>query len=290
MRKVTKDFGTIPAELLTTKCANLIKLSLTQLGSHEFDTNVYGHDDVRLALDQIYKSKCAFCETDPSAGVTMQVEHYRPKAKVTGANTHPGYYWVAYKWSNLLLACPACNNKKRNRFPVNAARLPTHPFDASGNLDDARCLVTSAEFTNEQPQLINPETDPNPMQHFRFQATGLIEHKTEAGRITIETCSLNRGRLLLKRKKVYDTFLNKMIKYFDKNTNGQLSNTKLKTALKLVIEDLIDYILDENNEYTEFAKTCWNEFEGFYIARFQATQRQTLQVAYQEIRDIFDNS
>ena len=288
MRKVTKDFGAIPAELLTPKCAALINLSLIEKGSHKFDTEVYGHDDVRAALDVIYKSKCAFCETDPSAGVTMQVEHFRPKAKVTGANTHPGYYWVAYKWSNLLLACPACNNKKRNRFPVNNARIATHPIDANGLLDDARCLIT-AELAGEQPLLVNPETDPNPMQHFRFQASGLIEHKTDAGRNSIETCGLNRGRLLLKRKKVYDTFLNKMIKYFEKNTNGQLSDSRLKTALKLVIEDLIDYINEENSEYTEFAKTCWNEFEAFYLARFQVPQRQKLRVAYQEIKDLFDD-
>lgn len=288
MRKVSKKFGTIPAKLKSIECEKLIKDSLITKGKHKFDTNIYGHSSVRTALDKIYLSKCAFCETDPSAGVTMQVEHYRPKAKITEDKTHGGYYWLAYQWSNLLLACPACNNKKRNRFPITATREKL-PLLSDGNLDLSKCSSNGLNLLNEQPLLVNPETDPNPMQHFRFQATGEIEHKTNAGKTTIEVCGLNRGSLIKKRKKLYDTTLNKLLKAIDKHDSGLITDIQFKDRIENAIIDLIDYINTTENEYIEFAKTCWKEFEGFYLARFQPSQRQKLQPIYQNIKSIYDN-
>ncbi len=85
MRKVKKDFSNVPPVLKNATCDALIAEALILKGKHAFKTEVYGHEEVRWALDGIYNGKCAFCETDTSAGATMQVEHYRPKAKVTGA-------------------------------------------------------------------------------------------------------------------------------------------------------------------------------------------------------------
>lgn len=288
MRKVSKKFDTIPTKLKSIECDKLIKDSLITKGKHKFDTNVYGHGSVRTALDKIYLSKCAFCETDPSAGVTMQVEHYRPKAKVTEDKNHGGYYWLAYQWSNLLLACPACNNKKRNRFPINAARQSV-PLMPDGSLDVSKCSSVAQNLVDEKSLLINPETDPNPMQHFRFQATGEIEHKTQQGKATIEICGLNRGSLIKKRKKLYDATLNKLMKNLEKHESGQITDVQLKDRIENTIIDLIDYINTTENEYIEFAKTCWREFEGFYLARFQPQQRQKLQPIYQGIKTLYDN-
>lgn len=290
MRKVTKDFDTAPAPLLSDTCQQLIALSLIEKGAHDFKTAVYGHENVRAALDLIYLSKCAFCETDTSAGATLQVEHYRPKAKVTGANTHPGYYWLGYQWSNLLLACSSCNNKKRNRFPVNANRAGNPPLDAAGNLDANRCRVDSADLIAEVPQLVNPEVDPTPMQHFLFQANGTIEHKTALGKTTIETCNLNRGRLVVWRKKVYDNIFNKFMKNIDRFNNGVLTEDQLKTRLLSIIEDdLIAYINDETNQYLEFAKTCWREFENFFTVRFQPADQQYIKITYNDLVALMDD-
>lgn len=291
MRKVIKNFDSIPVPLLSDACQQLIVVSLLEKGAHDFKTAIYGHEEVRIALGLIYFSKCAFCETDTSAGATLQVEHYRPKAKVTGANMHPGYYWLGYQWSNLLLACSSCNNKKRNRFPVNADRTTVPPLNDAGYLDIHRCRIDSIELTAEVPQLVNPEVDPDPMQHFRFQATGEIEYKTEVGKATIETCNLNRGRLIVWRKKVYDIVLNKFIRNFDRFHRGVLSEDHLKSRLLAIIEDdLIDYINDDTNQYLEYAKTCWREFENFFIARFQPAERQYLKAVYDDLVAAMDNA
>jgi hypothetical protein len=121
----------------------------------------------------------------------MQVEHFRPKAKVTKVKTHPGYYWLGYEWSNLLLACWSCNNRKRNRFPIAGIRAEIAPL-AGAALDTARCRVDSAELTAEEPYLVNPEVDADPMRHFRFQADGTMEYRTIEGKRSIEDYNLMR--------------------------------------------------------------------------------------------------
>ena len=45
------------------------------------------------ALDLSYNHKCAYCERVTKA----DVEHYRPKKKVSEDADHPGYYWLCYE-------------------------------------------------------------------------------------------------------------------------------------------------------------------------------------------------
>ena len=66
------------------------------------------------------------------------VEHYRPKAgyrqDAEDPLGRPGYYWLAYEWSNLLFCCQICNQRfKRNLFPLvdPARRAETHHDDLS---------------------------------------------------------------------------------------------------------------------------------------------------------------
>ena len=54
--------------------------------------------------------KCCYCEKSIDTG---DLEHYRPKQgwkqnKGT-AITRPGYYWLSYRWKNLLLSCKILN-------------------------------------------------------------------------------------------------------------------------------------------------------------------------------------
>src|SRR5436305_12373624 len=77
-----------------------------------FDTSLYGHDSVKRALKAAQHDKCCFCESKISHIAYGDVEHFRPKA---GYRQHPadplsrpGYYWLAYEWSNLYLACQMC--------------------------------------------------------------------------------------------------------------------------------------------------------------------------------------
>jgi len=92
--------------------------------------------------------KCCFCEKSIKNGA---LEHFRPKKGWQQDSgdpiSRPGYYWLAYRWKNLLLACSDCNEsgQKGNVFPI----------------DGIRALNSTSNLNVELSKLINPyEEDP----------------------------------------------------------------------------------------------------------------------------------
>lgn len=65
------------------------------------------------ALDTLFHEKCAYCESSYRAVDSRDVEHFRPKGGVSESPLHPGYWWLAARWSNLLPSCPPCNQRRR---------------------------------------------------------------------------------------------------------------------------------------------------------------------------------
>ena len=156
-----------------------------------------------------FHDKCAYCETDITDTQRGDVEHFRPKNRVTDANdavimvefpgrkdqvAHPGYYWLAYNWKNLLLACQLCNqpSKRGGVLRVKWNRFPVKGFRAS----------VPGQEKKEKPLLIHPFLD-SPEPHLTIDHTGVIGYKTDVGRACVEIFDLNRGRLPVRRRKVY---------------------------------------------------------------------------------------
>lgn len=112
--------------------------------------HVYSNDGVRFALSSAQFGKCAFCER--IVNMDGHVEHFRPKAAVRDGRgqplSRPGYVWLAYSWTNLLLACGDCNSRhKENLFP------PENPAE--------RVRDPEGDCAAERPLFINPaEEDP----------------------------------------------------------------------------------------------------------------------------------
>ena len=131
-----------------------------------FSSSIYGAKSVKNALIQAQHDKCCFCESKISHISYGDVEHFRPKGgwiQDSGDNlTQPGYYWLAYDWSNLFLSCQICNQRhKKNLFPLQdpLKRAQSHHAD----IDD------------EDPLFINP-TDDNPEELYRFPGRSPICH------------------------------------------------------------------------------------------------------------------
>lgn len=102
-----------------------------------FDPAVYGSRAVKGALMTAQHDKCAYCESRVTTTSFGDVEHFRPKGGVRQAEgsplEQPGYYWLAYEWSNLLVACEKCNRAlKKCIFPLSnparRARSPEEPL------------------------------------------------------------------------------------------------------------------------------------------------------------------
>lgn len=81
---------------------------------HVVSESTYRHDSVRRALEALFHRKCAYCES-PLTEVGWDIEHFRPKKKVSDRTGHPGYYWLAYTWTNLYPSCGPCNKRLKDK-------------------------------------------------------------------------------------------------------------------------------------------------------------------------------
>lgn len=165
-----------------------IRASLRAQERFQFRSEIWSA--VKGALVDLFSAKCAFCECRfPAAD--FNVEHFRPKAgalNLDGRVDPEHYWWLAYEWENLYLACVFCNRGKGSRFPVSAPRVP---FSAFGD-----------ELLVEKPLLLDPCVD-EPERQFVFREDGLVTSTTERGNTTIGVFGLNRDYLVEGRAKAY---------------------------------------------------------------------------------------
>jgi len=189
---------------------------------HRFrcDVNEYTYKKSRPLLIPAFNGHCAYCESDYRPVMAQpEVEHFRPKGAIKtyaykekaamaalGGNPfsdwlsrfediatedHTGYFWLAYRIENLLLACNACNKKKQHLFPV----VGTRRLQCSECLDP---LVHGPLV--EVPMLVNPYVD-DPNQHFAFDnVNGFVRPLSVRGAISIDVYDLNRDGLKEARK------------------------------------------------------------------------------------------
>ena len=171
---------------------------------HRFQDSVWT-DLKEWLLRKVFHGKCAYCEA--LVGVTGfgDAEHFRPKGKVTvlvdektvtvqvGGKDHPGYYWLAYDWRNLLPACSQCNTGgKMNHFPIARTHVTVH--DAGRNDPDDLDAI-------EEPLLLNPYKD-QPHEHILFGDRGFVTavDGKPKGQSSIEIYKLKRGPLIQERQ------------------------------------------------------------------------------------------
>lgn len=178
---------------------------LTEGASLDFNDDVYGHEQVRRALEKLFHRKCAYCETPITTG--FDVEHFRPKGRVAEDANHPGYYWLAYAWENLLPACAQCNQRRKD--PPTWDDPSTGP--SAGKLDQFpledgsfRASEPSHNLADERPLLLNPCVD-NPEEHFTcnfFTGDLLPKNNSSRAATSIRVFNLNRKRLREQRQAV----------------------------------------------------------------------------------------
>lgn len=151
----------------------------------------YKYRDVKEALFKLYHKKCAFCEQRVEV---PQVEHFRPKSI---------YYWLAYSWDNLLLACSTCNTKKGNRFEIKGDRH-SFVFDPDNTFRTIHSSCAELDIT-EKPLLVNPEVDDLTTELIFDQKGGVTSNHPRV-KHTIIVCALSRDDLKYQRKKILDNF------------------------------------------------------------------------------------
>ncbi len=173
--------------------------------------------EVKLVYMDLQRFKCAYCETamprSETAAVAWDVEHYRPKNRVTpwpDASTRErrsigykvkdgcarGYYLLAHEIQNYAGSCKECNTPlKGDHFPIAGKA------SAPGN-DDLAALNAG-----EQPLLVYPigDVDEDPEEILTFEGVVPVPaaksgHARERARVSIDFFNLIGRRDLEKAR------------------------------------------------------------------------------------------
>lgn len=188
----------------------------------DFNSTIWG-DVKQFLMKHVFHNKCAYCETNlAEARQDADAEHFRPKSGVNfkekpeaGNRTytkatvsdvsqnpaedivHPGYFWLAYNWKNLLPACRHCNSKdgKKSQFPVAENK---HAFLVRMTDAEVAALISRSQKSKKWPgihyldfddldqievrYLLHPYWDEEPEKHIGFDEFGQIYVKEIDGK------------------------------------------------------------------------------------------------------------
>lgn len=236
MIKISKDINIIPSSL-NRRTTRLKREEIINNAGY-IDTAIYNsrykNDDVKVALKKIYHNKCAFCEQRIEQS---HIEHYRPK-KI--------YYWLAFSWDNLLIACPICNQNKSTHFEIKGTPVKY----ANSNFNSSNLHNSSATYDLiELPSMINPEVA-EPLNKLIFQKNGSIESNDSDFEYTINTCKLNRDDLIDQRRKLLNDFKQDILAVLTENDNVE----DQKVGICTIVSKFIRESEDLDSQFLAFRK------------------------------------
>ena len=211
-----------PAALISEKSIDSVK-KLREY--YRYDVEKRGQS--RLLLDEwiwnetipdlyrLFSGKCSYCERTTSQEEAL-VDHFRPFSDVIGLENKifkDGYWWLAFDWDNLYLACRNCLSSKSNHFPVFG--------------DHALAEARGVDLHAEHALLIDPCYD-QPDKYLTYDSDGFVKSiepedldsranfgDNSRGQITIETIGLNRSELLSVRRKLISEVLDQWRQLID---------------------------------------------------------------------------
>lgn len=195
--------------------------------------------DLYFALDGPFHGKCAYCETLIVASHPGDLDHFRPKGRVTGFSgtvtvkdehgldvPHPGYYWLAYDFRNLLPSCEDCNRPNKGRSGgLRVGKWDLFPVKGS-------YAEKPGEEKLEEPLLLNPTDEKIEIKkHLTVDEKGVVTHHTDEGATCCRVFGLNVRQALIQERMVayrngYDAVLNYYVARGNDNVIGQEINRK----------------------------------------------------------------
>lgn len=220
-------------------------------------------------LTDLFFGKCAYCEAYlQKAHFPAHVDHYRPKKRVKENGIeidHPGYFWLAYEWHNLLPVCHNCNSGhservgsrkvshsgKGNEFPICGSRVNTPSENPDIWRDELR--------ETEQPLLLNPYDD-IPESYISFGEAGVpfpINNNPRAV-ATIKIYHLDRIELCAEREA-----------YAEEHIISWMHNTieKMRRGKNCITPNSRDCCITLDSQFTLWLKVALRKFISEMVER-----------------------
>lgn len=206
--------------------------------------------ELKPLLQRISHGKCWFSEAKDCFN-HWEVEHYRPKldAKDVLGTRQPGYWWLAFDWTNFRLCGNVGNRKKGTYFPLRAGcpRIPPH-----------------GDTRREDPLLLDPADESDPLLlSFNIEGRAIAAAhlsdpwEKERVRLSVERYNLDFGPLMDKRKVIWAECWNRIQEYlrdlmeYQKDQTNLIARDRYKQALKHVRA-----MMREDKELTAVARAC----------------------------------
>lgn len=179
--------------------------------------------EVKVHLRVQSHDKCWYCETS-TRSFPGDIDHYRPKGKVTESAGHPGYWWLAFEWRNWRFVCRYCNSPNKDletgKVSGKGNKFPLLYDDESRRIKSPDAYEAYEELWSENPALLDP-TEREDISLITFTSEGLPEpvEKDEKrttykrAKASIETYFLDNTRLKNERKKIYAQVTRHVEKY-----------------------------------------------------------------------------
>jgi uncharacterized protein (TIGR02646 family) len=184
-----------------------------------FSFKIYGHEDVKTALEQLFHKKCAYCESPYGATQPVDVEHWRPKGAIEnakGKKEKPAYFWLASDWDNLLPSCIDCNRRRYQVVPGSHKQILLGKENQFPLVNEQMRAKKPGDEVKEDPLLLNPcNTADDPTLHLEFiegPATdkAVLKPRLDAkgqassrGLASIQVYALNRTELVEARRRLF---------------------------------------------------------------------------------------
>ena len=207
---------------------------------------------MRNYLAQLSYDKCWYTECRDS-GADRDVDHFRPKSRVSGVPGHPGYYWLAFSWANFRFSCQLANRPRRNEIlgetggKADYFPLLNPEMRARSPEDDIRV---------EQPTLLDPiNPDDTSLISFiqsgearlsaHYAGSSIAEHRFEATR---QYLNLNWPKFTEDRQILYNK-ISRLVERGRREDPQRNPDSSRRDAFRDAIRDLKN-LMKPDSEYS----------------------------------------
>jgi uncharacterized protein (TIGR02646 family) len=231
--------------------------------------------ELKDVLKSLSNNKCWYCETIEHRSDTA-VDHYRPKNRVLECPSHPGYWWLAFDWSNFRFSCQYCNEFRTDTSTgTRRGKGTTFPL-----LDETKRVFSPGDLSSEEPVLLDPtnlsdvsllsfDLDGTAMPTYREESFPILFKRAD---VSIRTYNLNHTDTKERRQVQVCNKIKLMVKRGDKYFPSLANGDQLA---KSVFSDLArDFkkLISETEEYSAAARAVLRTYrdKDWLVAVLQA--------------------
>jgi len=212
-------------------------------------------------LERLSHNKCWYCETK-NIRADSHVDHHRPKNKVKNENhvgETEGYWWLAFNYKNLRLACSYCNCLHTGADNITRGKSDRFPL-LSGS---CRASSPDSNIDDEVPLLLDPTNRSDPSMLWFIDDGRASPSFSEDDGVpylravsTIDILNLNDVKIVEERKKLLNhcmQLIERGDRAFEQYKNG--SPTGKKEFEMIILE--MNELTQPHSEFSATARACF---------------------------------